>query len=90
MKEGSATLVGFVGAVGDRSVTGSSSTVVASSSAIVTGSADDMLAPGAPSSSFEETLVSSLSFLLSGTVMSASSATRFLLIHKYTSRRAYQ
>ena len=56
--------------------------MVGSSSVAVVGPADDVLALGG-SRSFEETLVSSLSFLLSGTVVSSSSTTRFLGMPQY-------
>ena len=57
--------------------------MVASPSMTVVGSADDVLALGGSSGSFEETSVSSLSLLLSGTITPASSATRFLVIPQY-------
>ena len=83
LKEGSASL----GLVGWRSF----STMVGSSSVAMVGPADDVLGG---SRSFEETLVSSLSFLLSGTVVSSSSAARFLGMPQYArktcrSARAY-
>ena len=54
----------------------------------VAGSADDVLALGGSPGLFEEALVSFLSFLLSQTVSSASSATRIFVIPQYTQDNA--